>query len=362
MSHHVRNLCYAVTVLFTFASAFADPQLDLPPLISATGEAQRPTPVPTVFSRAEVDVNNGQNVIGHDEDDGGGGSDARASDYDRDRSERYGPPYNLDNIDRVAPQSYQSQQPREPIDGGLPYNVDHRRQQEHPQQQRPYDERPRILNHQDYPNNGVDGGYNRDQSYPNNGDNYRYFEGKSRGSISGDDERYYRGPGGDYEDRGRFRTHNGDDDKYYRYSPGSQSDGRYNDNRDYGGYGSRGPFDVNGNRESGRYPDRGNGGYPDGNRYDRPQSQDDGYNRRPAIEDDRYRHEQERLNKFETEKLKELLAKVDRQSSLECGLNVRAQWDFETNVNEITQINAVSGCGENVLTSTDVIRFHLDFS
>lgn len=47
------------------------------------------------------------------------------------------------------------------------------------------------------------------------------------------------------------------------------------------------------------------------------------------------------MSQVETEKLKELLAKIDRQSSAECELNVRAQWDFETNVNEITQIQAV---------------------
>lgn len=58
--------------------------------------------------------------------------------------------------------------------------------------------------------------------------------------------------------------------------------------------------------------------------------------------DDRYRAEQERLSRLETIKVRHILEHIDAQSSQECSLNVQAQWDFETNVNEVTQVHAVS--------------------
>lgn len=58
--------------------------------------------------------------------------------------------------------------------------------------------------------------------------------------------------------------------------------------------------------------------------------------------DDRYRLEQERQFRIEDDKLRRILAEIDQTSSHECSLNVAAQWNFETNVNEITQIEAVS--------------------
>jgi peptidyl-dipeptidase A len=44
----------------------------------------------------------------------------------------------------------------------------------------------------------------------------------------------------------------------------------------------------------------------------------------------------------ETEKLRQLLIEIDKKNSEECSLNVAAQWNFETNVNEATQLDAVS--------------------
>lgn len=52
--------------------------------------------------------------------------------------------------------------------------------------------------------------------------------------------------------------------------------------------------------------------------------------------------EEERRFRAETEKLRSFLTEIDRKSSLECSLNVGAQWNFETNVNEATQVEAVS--------------------
>ena len=52
--------------------------------------------------------------------------------------------------------------------------------------------------------------------------------------------------------------------------------------------------------------------------------------------------ENERRYRAELENLRRILAEVDQKSSAECFLNVNAQWNFETNVNEATQLEAVS--------------------
>jgi hypothetical protein len=55
-----------------------------------------------------------------------------------------------------------------------------------------------------------------------------------------------------------------------------------------------------------------------------------------------YDIEYERKLRVETEKLRQLLIEIDKKNSAECTLNVAAQWNFETNVNEVTQLEAVS--------------------
>lgn len=55
-----------------------------------------------------------------------------------------------------------------------------------------------------------------------------------------------------------------------------------------------------------------------------------------------YDAEYEQRIRVETEKLRQLLIEVDKKNSQECTLNVAAQWTFETNVNEVTQLEAVS--------------------
>lgn len=55
-----------------------------------------------------------------------------------------------------------------------------------------------------------------------------------------------------------------------------------------------------------------------------------------------YDIENERRIRIETEKLRQLLTEIETKNSAECSLNVAAQWNFETNVNEVTQIEAVS--------------------
>lgn len=53
---------------------------------------------------------------------------------------------------------------------------------------------------------------------------------------------------------------------------------------------------------------------------------------------ERFRVENENLQKF--------LNEVDQKSSHECQINVAAQWHFENNVNEATQLDAVSSVNQ----------------
>ncbi|KAG5672288.1 hypothetical protein PVAND_002425 [Polypedilum vanderplanki] len=55
-----------------------------------------------------------------------------------------------------------------------------------------------------------------------------------------------------------------------------------------------------------------------------------------------YDIENEKRIRLETEKLRQLLIEIDKKHSSECTLNVAAQWNFETNVNEATQLEALT--------------------
>lgn len=81
---------------------------------------------------------------------------------------------------------------------------------------------------------------------------------------------------------------------------------------------------------------------------DRPRynnNDDDDYsdrNRYSNRDYEQYRLNLERKNRIEDANLRRILADVDKLSSSECFLNVGAQWNFETNVNEVTQQESVS--------------------
>lgn len=66
------------------------------------------------------------------------------------------------------------------------------------------------------------------------------------------------------------------------------------------------------------------------------------YNINNNFPQNQYDLEYEHRIRAETEKLRELLTDIDRRFSKECTLNVAAQWSFETNVNEVSQLEAVS--------------------
>ncbi len=55
-----------------------------------------------------------------------------------------------------------------------------------------------------------------------------------------------------------------------------------------------------------------------------------------------YDVQNDRRNRVETERLKQILIEIDKKSNAECTLNVAAQWNYETNVNPDTQLAAVS--------------------
>lgn len=71
---------------------------------------------------------------------------------------------------------------------------------------------------------------------------------------------------------------------------------------------------------------------------------------------EQYRLDLERKNRIEDANLKRILADVDKLSSSECSLNVGAQWNFETNVNEVTQQESVSvDLRKCIRTTLDII-------
>ncbi|XP_001962761.3 angiotensin-converting enzyme [Drosophila ananassae] len=57
---------------------------------------------------------------------------------------------------------------------------------------------------------------------------------------------------------------------------------------------------------------------------------------------ERQRYQQDRRYQQELEKLRTLLVESDQKGSLECTANVAAQWNFETNVNDFTQTEALN--------------------
>lgn len=98
------------------------------------------------------------------------------------------------------------------------------------------------------------------------------------------------------------------------------------------------------------YDDRNS--YDDRNRYNGNHSNypnDPNFPNNPRFNDDyddRNRYEQHRLelerrNRIADANLRRILGDVDKLASAECALNVGAQWNFETNVNEDTQQESV---------------------
>lgn len=300
----------------------ADPQLDLPPI-----NHKKNTLNANVVGKPKVLPNSYTvKILGSEEDDDEKSDERRSkgndvepnergdsTDYDRDRSLRYGPPY-IDDTNRP------------------PFH------------------RNNINN---YNNNNYYGGdnyynrsYNDDYAYRQrqnyNSDDERYYA--NRVQNNGDDDKYYSQRDRDRYNNPNYYYNNGDggggggEEKYYAdrnlprdppYYRNENDRNRYNNGYSPGyGYtdnpnGNGRPYYQNDNNFGGPP----NGRYPDGNYYER---------------DEQARIERERQYRIEEANLRRILADVDEQSSIECSLNVGAQWNFETNANEATQQAAVS--------------------
>ncbi|XP_055305685.1 probable serine/threonine-protein kinase clkA [Sitodiplosis mosellana] len=202
--------------------------------------------------------------------------------YDRDRSQRYGPPYSEEN------------------DRHYYYNNE-----------------------------------NHDENYKSRYLN-RNLNGENEGVDDDDDDKYYTQPRSPYYISEKQRNHLGYRDYYSTYN-GNYN--RYGNNNPYDGnlYDDRNSF--NGDRNL--YNDDRKTRINNNPRYD---NDDDNYsdrNRYSNRDYEQYRLDLERKNRVEDANLRRILADVDKLSSSECFLNVGAQWSFETNVNEATQQESI---------------------
>ncbi|XP_058820850.1 angiotensin-converting enzyme-like [Topomyia yanbarensis] len=229
----------------------------------------------------------------------------RSNNYDRSRSERFGPPYDGDGDGEVEEEDMEN------------YPQSRSNEDRQDRQNRPfsYDDRNRYNNNDDNRN------YDRDR-YPLERDRNRYTSDVENPNL--------------YQNRAPYNPNQPDD----RYNRNRYPDGRYDpERRPYQNdvdnpnlYQDRTPY--NPNRQNPYEPQQRPFGPVDNFNNDRPR---DPYNEGP------FRSvEEERRFRQETEKLRSFLVDIDRKSSLECSLNVAAQWNFETNVNEATQVEAIA--------------------
>ncbi|KRF98313.1 uncharacterized protein Dwil_GK27248 [Drosophila willistoni] len=197
---------------------------------------------------------------------------------DRDRDQRYGPPYADEGGGGAGGNS----------DDGLD---DFRYGQT-------YDERMRL-------------GY----AYPTPQQNF------SDSPFSGDRDRQLQGQ---VQGENRYSNHN--------YGPLA---GTYNDDERFNQY--------NNNNNNNNYNNNPNVEFVGGNnRFTNPyRPNQDRFNLNQGFLD-RQRYQQDRRYQQELEKLRTFLVEADQTGSQECTANVAAQWNFETNVNDFTQSEAVS--------------------
>lgn len=307
----------------------ADPQLDLPPINSKKNALSaivkgKPKVLPNSYA---------VKILGNEEDDDdddddkndehdGNGNDVEpngrgvSSDYDRDRSLRYGPPY-TDDTNR---QFYRNNQ-----NNNNNYNNYYGDNYYNRSSYDDYANRQRYSNH-----NGGDGDRYYANRNRNNGEDDRYYAQRGRDGYNNNPDNYYNnggvGGGGDVA---------GGDDKFYADRNLPRDPPFYRNENDRNRYGNGYPYTNNPNGDGRPYYQNDNnfdrappgGQFPDGN---------------PFEQDEQARIEQERRYRIEEANLRRILADVDEQSAIECSLNVGAQWNFETNVNDVAQQQAVS--------------------
>lgn len=333
----IHFVLFLLSVSEWFCAIDANAQLDLPSinakksaLSSANVVSGKPKVLPNSYSVKIIgNEEDGDDDVRSDEHDGNG-NDVEpsgrgvSSEYDRDRSLRYGPPY-----------------------------TDDTNRQFH-----------RNNNNNNYNNYYGDNYYNRSGN-----DDYAYRQRYNNNNNNGDEDRYYANRNRNNEDddrfyaqRGRDRFNNPDnnynnggdggvrgggiggvDDKYYADRNVPRDPPYYRNENNGNRYGSRYPYTNNQNGDGRPYYQNDNGAPPDGRFPDGRFSDGNRY-------DEQARIEQERQYRLEEANLRRILADVDERSAVECSLNVGAQWNFETNANEVTQQEAVSeksNCNES---------------
>lgn len=220
---------------------FSDPQLDLPPI---SGTNNRNTgfngrAIVVIPTPAGPPANNNPKVLlnsyteNNDEDDERVGG--VASEYDRDRSQRFGPPYSIDNIERARPFNGNNGN----IDTSRGYNYGNPVANGAPGFNSPgLNGGPDPLNapgFNDSPGNFRDPGLNSGARYGTP------YSGNSQGNRPiGDDDKYYQNPSVDG---------NVDFDRNRGYGPGVNDNLGFNRNPDFNRYPNNGagPDFINNN-------------------------------------------------------------------------------------------------------------------
>lgn len=207
MNHKYITVLWLICSITPISFTNAIPQLDLPPL--------KPPEI------SENLVNNAAVSFTNDGDANDEANDGSQLNYDNDRSQRFGPPYSLDNI-QGAPPTFD---PRS-RSNDRPYSSNNNDPHNRPEfSTRPFDQnypnRPDRPDFRDRSNRPIDPNFPNQRDRPNDRnypDNFGYVD--QRQKPIGDDDKYYR-------DRNRF---NGD-----QYRPNMDEErNRFGDDNRYG--------------------------------------------------------------------------------------------------------------------------------
>lgn len=182
---------------------------------------------------------------------------------------------------------------------------------------------------------------------------------QNNGNFNGNNRNPYenRNP---YDNRNSYDDRNSNngrypyDDREVPYNPRNQNENRnqYDDRNRYNDNRPNYPNDPNNpnSPNNPNYPNNPNDpNYPNDPRFN---NEYDDRNRYTDRDYEQHRLELERENRIKDANLRRILGDVDKLASSECSLNVGAQWNFETNVNEVTQ-------QESVRKSSVILTFNI---
>lgn len=200
-------LFFCTIICISVTNATPQPQLDLPPIKS-----------PEITENL---VNNAAQSFTNDGDANEEANDGSQLNYDNDRSQRFGPPYSLDNIEGAPPtfdpRSRSNDRPfayNDQQQFNRPGYSDRPRDQNYPNRpdnlnypvrsdRREYPDRVNDPNFQNQPDRPRYGDRPNDRNYP---DNFGY--GNQPPKPNGDDDKYYRDRNRFYDDQ--YRPNNDD--------------------------------------------------------------------------------------------------------------------------------------------------------